>query len=101
MLQSVSSIVDILFTFGLAQFLWMDYIHCKSRPEKRDLLDGILSLYSVFGTLFFFLTFLFLHFLGFLSGEGINGTMLALMLTATFFNFFQNLLITIFRLRVS
>lgn len=100
MLQSLSSIVDILFTFGLAQLFFMEYIHCKSRQEKKELLDVIISLYSLFGTVFFSLTFVVLFYFGFSSDEGIDGAMLALILAATYLNFFQNLLITVYRLRL-
>ncbi|MFM8431334.1 MAG: lipopolysaccharide biosynthesis protein [Bacteroidota bacterium] len=100
LLQSIGTIVDIVFTFGLAQFFYMEYNHCKNHSEKKDLLDRVLSLYLIFGSVFFFLFFAFVSHFGIFKEEGIGSSALGLLLVATFFNFFQNMLITVFRLRL-
>ncbi len=100
LITTTSGLSDILFSLGLIQYFFIDFLHHSTREDKKKLTDRLISQYLVIGGSLYFI-FMLLN-IGFPGIIGINLPFyyLGLALMTSFVNFFQNMLITALRLRL-
>lgn len=97
---TTSTLSDILFSLGLVQYFFIDFLHHPDAGSQKKLTDRITSQYLVLGgALYAFFVLFNIRFEG-AFGIALPFYYLSLALLTSFINFFQNMLLTALRLRM-
>lgn len=97
LLNTFSGILDVLFSLGLIQVVFIEFLHYE-KEERVNLLNRVMSMYLAITTSLYLIMFIIAagQYMDILSG--VNTIMIALSFTTTYLLFFQGILLTVLRL---
>jgi len=99
LLNNASTILTVLFTFGLVPIFGVEYFRCKNHTEKIKLLNQIIGIYLIVSTSGYLITlFLVLKYFSLVFGSEIKIIIVVIVLITSYLTFYQSMFFTILQL---
>jgi len=96
LLNTFTSILEIVCSLGLVQFLYMDYFH-HEKEGRVKLMNTILSIYIGLSTLLYVITAIFIYFYHERTLGSLSLYLIYFGILTTYLNFFQGIYILVLK----